>query len=498
MKLTMERMPESQVLLDIAAEDDEFAQAMERAFRKVSRQINVPGFRKGHAPRFIIEQMYGREVFLSEAQQDLMDKLYREALQQEELVPVGSPDVELVEMEPLNFKVTVSVYPEIDPGNYKDVRVEPADAAIDPNAVDEVLGRIQKMQSPWVDPSEERSPREGDQITIDLAVKDGDEKFEKPVEDAVFILGESNLFDQLRAEIEKLKVGESVTTDVKFDEDDEEVSERVRGKTLTYTITLKGLKERDLLPLDDDLAQTVNESSLDQLKKEIQNDLHVTKTNETRTEVVNEIINKIAEGATIELPGPMIDDVVTEDYNNFRMRLAQQGQSLEEYQRLADKDETEMKEEMRPSSERRLRNSLLLREIASREGVEISDADLDAEIETLIMASPDAERARELYSQGGYFRRMLQNDLFDRRLTDRLIEIATDGRGAVVNGWTAESAEGEIDGESEGQQTEQKPKATAVKKKTAKSKKSTEDEEAQEANVETEEAEESEEPSAEE
>jgi trigger factor len=473
----MERMPESQVLLDIAAEDDEFAQAMDRAFRKVSRQINVPGFRKGHAPRFIIEQMYGREVFLSEAQQDLMDKLYREALQQEELVPVGTPDVELVEMEPLNFKVTVSVYPEIEPGNYKDVRVEPTDASIDPNAVDEVLGRIQKMQSPWVDPSEERSPREGDQITIDLAVKDGDEEFEKPAEDAVFVLGESNLFDQLRAEIEKLKVGETVTTDVKFDEDDEEVSERVRGKTLTYTITLKGLKERELMPLDDDLAQTVNESSLDQLKKEIQNDLHVTKTNEARTEVVNEIINKMAEGATIELPEPMIDDVVNEDYNNFRMRLTQQGQSLEEYQRLADKDETEMKEEMRPSSERRLRNSLLLREIANREGVEISDADLDAEIESLVVASPDAERARELYREGGYFRRMLQNDLFDRRLTDRLIEIATESRGAVINGWTAESAEGESEGESEGEE-EQKPKATAAKK-TSKAKKEDEDGEAQ-------------------
>jgi len=486
----MERMPESQVLLDIAAEDDEFAQAMDRAFRKVSRQINVPGFRKGHAPRFIIEQMYGREVFLNEAQQDLMDKLYREALQQEELVPVGSPDVELVELEPLNFKVTVSVYPEINPGNYQDVRVEPKDASIEPNAVDDVLDRIPKMQSPWADPAEERNPREGDQVTLDLAVKEGDEEFEKPVEDAVFILGESNLFEQLRTEIEKLKVGETVTTDVTFDADDEEISERVRGKTLTYTITLKGLKERDLLPIDDELAQTVNETSLDELKKEIRNDLHSTKTNEARTEVVNEIINKIAEGATIELPAPMIDDVVTEDYNNFRMRLAQQGQSLEEYQRLVDKDETEMKEEIRPGSERRLRNSLLLREIANREGVEISDSDLDAEIETLVTASPDAERARELYREGGYFRRMLQNDLFDRRLTDRLIEIATEGRGAVINGWTPESAEAESEDESAGEADETEPKSSAGKKKSTKAKKAAENEEAPEATAENEETEE--------
>jgi len=463
----MERMPESQVLLDIAAEDDEFAQAMDRAFRKVSRQINVPGFRKGHAPRFIIEQMYGREVFLSEAQQDLMDNLYRKALQQEELVPVGTPDVELVDMEPLNFKVTVSVYPTIDPGNYQDVRVEPKDAAIEDNAVDEVLARIQKMQSPWADPAEPRKPKEGDQVTIDLTVKEGDEEFEQPVEDAVFILGESNLFDQLRTEIEKLDVGETATVDVAFAEDDDDVSERVRGKTLTYTITLKGLKERDLLPLDDELAQTVNESSLDDLKKEIETDLHRAKTNETRNEVVNEIINTMAEGAAIELPGPMIDDVVNEDYNNFRMRLAQQGQSIEEYFRLTDKSEEDIKEEMRESSARRLRNSLLLREIANREGIEVSDNEIDAEVESLVTAAPNVDQARQMYGENSYIRGMLRNDLFDRRLTDRLIEIATEGKGAVINGWTEE----ETSAEAEGEESEPKAKkASGAKKKTTKAK----------------------------
>jgi trigger factor len=440
----MERMPESQVLLDIAADDDEFANAMERAFRKVSRQMNVPGFRKGHAPRFIIEQMYGREVFLNEAQQDLMEDLYKKALQQEELVPVGSPDVELVELEPLNFKVTVPVYPTVEPGDYTKVRVEPVDASIEENAVDEVLERIQKSQSPWVDPARARKPREGDQVTIDLKVNEGEEEFDKPIEDAVFVLGESNLFEQLRTEIEKLQVGETVTTDVTFAEDDEDISERVRGKTLTYEITLKGLKERDLLPLDDDLAQTVNESTLDKLRSDIETDLHRTKTNEKRTEVVNEIIEKMAEGATIELPAPMIDDTVTEEVNNFRMRLAQQRQSLEEYLRLAGQTEEEFTEEMRPATALRLRNSLLLREVARREGVEVSDADIDAEVESLVAGSEHADRMREMYNSERYLRGMLRNDLFDRQLTDRLIEIATEGKGATINGWTEPGDEAEM------------------------------------------------------
>jgi trigger factor len=463
----MERMPESQVLLDIAADDDEFAKAMERAFRKVSRQMNVPGFRKGHAPRFIIEQMYGREVFLNEAQQDLMEDLYKKALQQEELVPVGSPDVELVEMEPLNFKVTVPVYPTIEPGDYTKVRVEPVDASIDEGAVDEVLERIQKSQSPWVDPARARKPREGDQVTIDLKVNEGDEEFDKPIEDAVFVLGESNLFAQLRTEIEKLKVGETVTTDVTFAEDDEEISERVRGKTLTYEITLKGLKERDLLPLDDELAQTVNESTLDKLRSDIETDLHRTKTNEKRTEVVNEIIEKMAEGATIELPAPMIDDTVGEEVNNFRMRLAQQRQSLEEYLRLAGQTEEELRDEMRPATALRLRNSLLLREIAKRENVEVSDADIDAEVESLVAGSEHEDRMREMYNSERYLRGMLRNDLFDRQLTDRLIEIATEGRGATINGWTEDSVKAE--------ETETEAKPAGAKKTAAKAKKTDED-----------------------
>lgn len=460
----MERMPESQVLLDIAADDDEFTQAMERAFRKVSRQINIPGFRKGHAPRFIIEQMYGREVFLNEAQQDLMEDLYKKALQQEELVPVGSPDVELVEMEPLNFKVTVPVYPTIDPGDYTSVRVEPVDASIEESAVDEVLERIRKSQSPWVDPAKARKPKEGDQVTIDLKVNEEDEEFDKPIEDAVFVLGESNLFDQLRTEIEKLEVGESVTTDVTFAGDDETISERVRGKTLTYHITLKGLKERDLLPLDDELAQTVNESTLEELREEIKTDLHRTKTNEKRNEVVNEIINKMAEGATIELPAPMIDDAVTEEVNGFRMRLAQQRQSLEEYLRLNGQTEEELREELRPVTALRLRNSLLLREIASREGIEVSDAEVDAEVESLVAGSEHADQMREMYSSERYLRGMLRNDIFDRQLTDRLIEIATEGKGAAVNGWTEASAE----------ETEEK-KASGTKKKTAAKAKNTDE-----------------------
>jgi trigger factor len=238
----------------------------------------------------------------------------------------------------------------------------------------------------------------------------------------------------------------------------------VRGKSLTYTITLKGLKERDLLPLDDELAQTVNESTLEKLREDILTDLHQTRTNEKRTEVVNQIIEQMANGAAIELPPPMIDDAISEDLNNLRMRLAQQRQSLEEYLRLSGQTEEELREEMRPATATRLRNSLLLREIAKREGIEVSDDEIEREVESIVALTGGdrEEQVREMYRPEGYFRGALRNDLFDRRLTDRLIEIATDGRGAVLNGWTPQDQPSEITEEAEAEE-----KSAATEKSAA-------------------------------
>ena len=452
MKLTVERLPESRAVLDITADEDEFAKAMDRAARKVANQIAVPGFRKGKAPRSMIERLYGREVFLEEAHKHLMTDLYRRALEQEELVPVGDPEVEIVTAEPLGFKVTIPIYPTVDPGPYADVRVDPIDAAVDEAAVDEVIERMRVANSPWVDPTEgglevgpdlvlerkSRFPREGDQVTIDYRVEEGGRPFQEPVEDAVFVLGESNLFARLREEIERLRVGETTTFEMTFVADDESVDPELRGKTLTYTVTLKGLKERDLLPLDDDFAREVAEvDTLEELRRQIRDDLHQGRTAEARTEVVNRIVNAMAEQATIDLPAPMIDQAVEDDLNNFRMQLLGRRLTLEEYLRLREQTEEELRAELRPSAARRLRNSLLLREIAKREGIAVEEDELDASIERMAATAASARdpQQAEAFYRSDYVRDVLRGEFFERHLTDRLIEIATEGRGAVLNGW---------------------------------------------------------------
>jgi trigger factor len=449
----MERLSESRVQLEITAEEEESAEAMRRAVRKVGNQITLPGFRKGKAPKAMIEQMYGPEVFLEEANRFLMSDLYRQALEREDLVPVGDPSVDISSSEPLSFTVVVPVYPEIDPGAYQDVRIEPIDAAVDDAAVDELVEELRKSHSPWIDPQGEglqvgagleltpksRHPRDGDQITIDYTVQEEGANVEEPVVDAVFVLGESGLLQPIEDGIRGLRVGETTGFSVPFAED-ESIDESLRGKTLSYSVTLKGLKERDLLPLDDDFAKTAGDvDTLDELRSNLREELHQTRTAEARREALAQIIGKMVEGATIDLPDPMIDRAVEDDLRRLRGRLAQQGVPLEAYLRGVGQSEDELQEEMRPAAQERLRNSLLLRAIAEREGIAVGDEDVDAAVERISLAAQSSEQPKqaEAFARSDYVRGMLQSELFERRLTDRLVEIATEGRGAVVNEWTA-------------------------------------------------------------
>lgn len=452
MKLTTERKPGSLVELNITAEDKEFQEALDKAISRQARNLQIPGFRKGKAPRRMVESYYGREAFLRDAAEDVMDRLYREALEQTDIRPVGEPDVEVVQLEPVNFVVTVPVYPTFELGDYSTVRQEPIDATVSDEDVQEVLDRLQAQQSTWVDVTEDRTPQEGDQITIDYSVKQGDEDFQEPVTDAVWVLGETNLLQQLRDKIEEMHVGETEEFDLVFEEDDETADPQIRGKELKYSVTLKGLKERQLSTIDDEFAKTVaGAESVEDLKQQIREDIHQGKTNDARNQVLNAIVDQIAEQTDLDLPEAMIDEEVEHQLGHRKQELQQQGMQWEHVLRMSNTTEEAIKADMRPDATRRLRNSMLLQEIARRENIEVSEQDLDAEIDRVAGAdlNPNvddeeavarAERLREVYNSD-YFRDVLRNDLFEKKLTDRIIEIATEGKGAVLNGWTPSDSE---------------------------------------------------------
>jgi trigger factor len=440
-KVTIERIPESQVRLDIAADPDEQNQAIEKAYRKVAREVVIPGFRKGKAPRSMVERYFGREMVVDEANRTLMDDLYRQAIEQEDLVPVGEPSLDSIEPDPLQFVVTVPVYPTVDPGDYLNVRVEAEDASIAESDVDEVLEGLRKQQSPWVDPAEPRKAQMGDQITVDISIAENGEEFQTPTEGANFELGETTFLAELVDLVQTLQPGESGSVDITFDEDRLDAGDPRNGKTLTYTLNLTGLKEHDLLPLDDDFAVTyASAESLDEVKERIRTNLHIEKTRETRTKVVNDIVEKIVEGATFELPAPMIDEQIDRQVQRAQRELQMQGIPWDAFLRQIGQTEAEWRENIRESAVESLASSVVLREIAEKEGVEVSEEDLIAEIEQMVASSPEPG-ARQAYLGNEYLRNVIRNDLYDQKLTNRLIEIATEGGDVVVNGYVAPESE---------------------------------------------------------
>jgi trigger factor len=431
--VAVERLPESQVVLDITTDEQEFEKALQRAYRKVVNQVRLPGFRPGKAPRFVIERMLGREVLIEQADRDLLDPLYQQALDQEQINPVGEPEVEIYQTEPLAFKVTVQVYPTIDLGGYQEVRVEPRPVAVTDEQVEEAIERLRSNRSPWNELAEARPAREGDRVTVDVELweKGADEPYREPITDSTYILGKDNLFAQLRDALIGANAGDIQSVEIEFAEDDETAEAGMRGKTMVYTLTLKKIEEQELVALDDEFASTASEgraTTVEALRNDVRKDLMRAERQKARNEVATEVVNAMSALATIDVPPVMVDKQVDSDVEDLRNRLSQEQQTLESYLRLKGQSEEELREELRPEAARRLRNSLVLREIATREGVSVSAQDIDAEIDRLIGTSENREQLRQIYS-GNYIRNLLENELFERKLMDHVIGIATEGRG---------------------------------------------------------------------
>ncbi len=215
-KVTAERLPASQVRLEIVSDREEFDAAMEKATRRVANSVTVPGFRRGKAPRALVVRHVGRPAIVKEANGDLMDDLYRRALEQEELMPVTRPEVEVLENEPLSFRVEVEVAPTVDVSGYENVRVEPEHYSVSDADVDEYLNQMREERSPWVDPPTPRPVQEGDEVVVDIAAFDGDEPFDEPTTGATFVLGRDNLLPQIRDLIIGATVGEPVERTITF------------------------------------------------------------------------------------------------------------------------------------------------------------------------------------------------------------------------------------------------------------------------------------------
>jgi trigger factor len=430
-KVTAERLPESQVRLEIISDEEEFTTAIDKATKRLAQRVVVPGFRRGKAPRTLVERHVGRAMIVDEANGTLMDDLYRQALEQEDLTPITRPSVEVLTQEPLSFRVEVEIAPSVEVTGYEDVRVEPEHISVTDTDVDEYIERLREENSPWVDPPTPRAVQEGDQVVVDIAAFEGDEPFDEPTTGATFVLGRDNLLPQIRDLIVGATVGEPVERTVTFPDANEEgaeqpIPEALLGKTLLYRITVQSIKERELLPMDDELAASLGgrPMTLADLRAEIRTSLLRQAEMQARNTLVNNIMEKLRDDvAKIEIGPALIDQQTREDASRQLQQIGGMGIDINEiFGRNTDALDNFL-ERIRPESERRLQNTLILREIGEHEEIEVTHDDVHEEVHRLGMSHDVLQDERTV--------ELIEADLKERKLLDRVIEIATEGKGII-------------------------------------------------------------------
>jgi trigger factor len=383
MQVTRTPAPKSTVQLQIELPPERLERALNDAVRALARRTRVPGFRPGKAPRPVLERHLGPGVVLDEAVDHLMQDAYREAIVQEAILPLSNADVEVVQAEegkPLIFKAIVPVRPEVTLGDYRNFNFKPEIDDIDDARVDQVIEEL-RDQNATLGPVEDRGAQDGDYAVISfIGTRDG-EPFEGGTSERMpVIIGQERLIPGFESNLVGLKVGDATEFDITFPEDYGEPS--LAGQVAHFSVELKELREKIQPDLDEDFVASLGAfESIDQLKSDIRRRLEGNALDRARHGFADRIIEYAVANATVELPDVLIDQEVEVMHDEFRASLARQGITEEAYQKAVEKTADELHAEFRPNAERRAKTLLVLSKVADEEGLEVTEADVDAEVE---------------------------------------------------------------------------------------------------------------------
>ena len=382
--------PKSTVLLEIELPPERVSRAVDEAVRHVSRRTRVPGFRPGKAPRQVLERHLGPGVVFDEAVDHLVQDAYREAIVEQDILPLTNPDVEVIQAEEgksFIFKATVQVRPEIALGDYQHFNFSPDIDTIDDARIDHVLGEL-RDQNATLAAIEDRGAKDGDYAVISfVGTRDG-EPFEGGTSERMpLILGQERLIPGFEANLVGLKVGESTEFDITFPEDYPETT--LAGQTAHFTVEIRELREKVQPDLDEDFIKTLGDfADVDALRADIRGRLQRNALDRARHEFADKIIEYAVTNATVELPDILVDQEVEVMHDEFRGSLARKGITAEAYLKAVEKTDGDMHAEFRPGAEKRVRTLLVLSAVADAEKVVVPDLDVDAEV----------ERGRERYA----------------------------------------------------------------------------------------------------
>jgi trigger factor len=422
MNVTATPAPKSSILLEIEVPSERLDRAMREATQRLSRRTRVAGFRPGKAPRPILERVLGPTAVLDEAVEQLVQVAYRDAVIEQGIVPLTNADVEVVEAvegKPLRFNATVQVRPEVELGDYSNFNFVPEIEEVDEAKVDKVVDEL-RDQNATLAAVEDRAARDGDWAIIGFAGTRDGVPFDGGTSDRMpLILGEDRLIPGFEANIVGLKPGEFTDFDITFPEDYPE--ESLAGQQVHFAVELKELREKVLPVADDAFAQNMGEyTDLAALKRDIDARLRGNALDHARHEFADKIIEYAVANATIDLPDVLVDQEVEVMHDEFRSQLARQGIGEEAYLRATNKSEPELHAEFRPRAEHRTKVLLVLSRIADVEGIDIPEAEIEAQVDQARARYQDPKTIKYFESERG--RNFIASTLRRTRVVEVLVD----------------------------------------------------------------------------
>ena len=385
MSVQVEKLENSMAKLTIEVSAQELDKAMETAYQKEKRRISIPGFRKGKVPRAMVEKLYGPEIFYEDAANTLMQQTYPSAMEESGLDIVSRPEVDVVQLEKgrtFIYTAEVAVKPEVTLGKYMGVTVTKVDTAVTEEEIDEAIERERRNNARTVTVTD-RPVAEGDTAVIDFEGFVDGKAFEGGKgENHALEIGSHSFIDTFEEQLVGKNTGDEVEVNVTFP--DQYQAEELAGKSALFKVKINEIRAKELPELNDEYAQDVSEfDTLAEYRESVKKNLEEQKENEAKRTKEDEAVQKIIDKSVVELPEPMIETQCESMIDEFSQRIAQSGLSMEQYLQFSGTTMDAMMEQVRPEAITRIKSSLVLEQIAKEENIEVTDADVDEEIEKM-------------------------------------------------------------------------------------------------------------------
>ncbi len=385
MGFKVDDLGKSMVKFTIEVAADEFEKAMEKAYQKNKNKLSVQGFRKGKAPRSVVEKMYGPGVFYEDAANEIMPEAYEKTAEESGLDIVSRPEIDIVQIEKgkeFIFTATVAVKPEVTLGSYKGVQIEKPEVSVSDEEIATELNRVRE-QNARIITVEDRPAADGDEVVIDFdGYVDGTPFAGGKGEDYKLVLGSHSFIDTFEEQLVGKSIGEDVDVNVTFPA--EYHAPELAGKPALFKVKMKGITAKELPELDDEFAVDVSEfDTLAEYKEDIRKNLLERKEKEAKYAKEDAVVEKIIEGSSMEIPDAMVDTQTRQMAEEYAQRLQMQGLNLEQYFKFTGMNANSFMENLKPQALKRIQCRLVLEAVVKAENIEVSEEELDKEYETM-------------------------------------------------------------------------------------------------------------------